>query len=717
VHATRRLALSLLSFLTLLVIAPLHASTLTWESHSTAAQSHYTLRQRGPAIVLVDDTTGRVLASAPVSETSHVVIRGAGGAHDDTLTVDVSDRLRLAGGIDYDGGAGGFDTLVLTGGSREAQKVTQLSPNAGTIDVAGITIRYDDLEPLTDTSAAVNFFFTATAGGEEINVVDGPVVGGTTQTTEINSGMSGTFELLDFANKTNVTIDTGGGSDIVTVNNPNPAAGMATMTINGGAAAETFRITPSATIPYTVTGGAPLPPGTGDILIVPLGGTTGQALSIASDANGLQGQFTFGNRQPVTFSQVETINPSDLFVTKSGAGTVDAGGNMVYTITVQNVGSNDAANISLTDNLTGSTFVSIMQTVGPTFNCTTPAPGATGTVTCTSPVLLAGTSATFGLTVRANPNLPAGSTLSNTASATSGTSEIAPSDNSATSNATVTVSADVAVTKLGPTTVAPSTPLPYTITVMNNGPSDAASVTLTDTVPAGTTFSSFAQNSGPTFSCTTPSPSATGTVNCSIATLASGATATFTLTVGTNPAIPPTITNTATVATTTTDPTPGNNSSTANTNAMVAADLAITKTPGAPSVTPGGTITYTIGVTNNGPSAATNVTITDALPAGTTFVSAIPSQGTCAGTTTVICSAGSLGSGGSMTITLAVTAPSSGPVINNATVSATETDLVPMNNTATSTVTVTSAPVPTLSEWMLYCLAAGLMLIAMLKLR
>src|SRR5207253_6475913 len=132
--------------------------------------------------------------------------------------------------------------------------VTQLSPTAGVIDVAGITIRYDNLEPLTDTSSAVNFTFTATSGGEEINVVDGPVVGGM-QTTEINSGASGTFELLDFANKTNVTINTGGGTDIVTVNNPTPAAGLTTLTVNGDTAAETFRVTPSATIPYAVNGG------------------------------------------------------------------------------------------------------------------------------------------------------------------------------------------------------------------------------------------------------------------------------------------------------------------------------------------------------------------------------------------------------------------------------------------------------------------------------
>jgi uncharacterized repeat protein (TIGR01451 family) len=50
------------------------------------------------------------------------------------------------------------------------------------------------------------------------------------------------------------------------------------------------------------------------------------------------------------------------------------------------------------------------------------------------------------------------------------------------------------------------------------------------------------------------------------------------------------------------------------------ADLAITKAAAA-TVVAGGNITYTINVTNNGTSAADNVTLTDAVPAGTTFVS------------------------------------------------------------------------------------------------
>ena len=47
-----------------------------------------------------------------------------------------------------------------------------------------------------------------------------------------------------------------------------------------------------------------------------------------------------------------------------------------------------------------------------------------------------------------------------------------------------------------------------------------------------------------------------------------------------------------------------------------------------PTPNVGDTITFTVTLTNNGPNAATSVQVTDLLPAGLTFVSATPSQGT-----------------------------------------------------------------------------------------
>jgi uncharacterized repeat protein (TIGR01451 family) len=105
----------------------------------------------------------------------------------------------------------------------------------------------------------------------------------------------------------------------------------------------------------------------------------------------------------------------------------------------------------------------------------------------------------------------------------------------------------------------------YSIQVTNQGPSDAASVTLSDAVPANTTFHSFGQLDGPTFTCTNPNEGATGTTDCTITTLARGETAVFVATYVIDTVSNGTIiSNTATASSTTSDPNTDNNSETAD---------------------------------------------------------------------------------------------------------------------------------------------------------
>src|SRR5207245_3255172 len=59
------------------------------------------------------------------------------------------------------------------------------------------------------------------------------------------------------------------------------------------------------------------------------------------------------------------------------------------------------------------------------------------------------------------------------------------------------------------------------------------------------------------------------------------------------------------------------------------ADLSITKTDNPDPVNAGATLTYTVTVTNGGPSTAANVQVTDNLPAGVTFQSASGTGWTC----------------------------------------------------------------------------------------
>lgn len=126
------------------------------------------------------------------------------------------------------------------------------------------------------------------------------------------------------------------------------------------------------------------------------------------------------------------------------------------------------------------------------------------------------------------------------------------------------------------------------------------------------------------------------------------------------------------------------------------ADLSLSKTDSPDPVIAGSPLTYTITITNGGPNAALGVVMTDALPAGTSFVSAIPTQGTCSGSSTVTCNVGTLANGASTTIMIVVNTTAAGVLTNSATVVSDIADLNTANNSATTT-TVVLSPSPRLS--------------------
>jgi len=127
--------------------------------------------------------------------------------------------------------------------------------------------------------------------------------------------------------------------------------------------------------------------------------------------------------------------------------------------------------------------------------------------------------------------------------------------------------------------------------------------------------------------------------------------------------------------------------------AVPGADLSITKTDAPDPVKSGQNLTYTIVVTNNGPSAANGVTMNDQMPKNAGFASVATTAGSCTAKPSkslVTCALGSMASGSSATITLVVKSPTRGTITNTASVSATSPpDPNTSNNTATATTTVT----------------------------
>jgi uncharacterized repeat protein (TIGR01451 family) len=119
------------------------------------------------------------------------------------------------------------------------------------------------------------------------------------------------------------------------------------------------------------------------------------------------------------------------------------------------------------------------------------------------------------------------------------------------------------------------------------------------------------------------------------------------------------------------------------------ADLVLTKSDSPDPVQQGKVLTYTITVHNNGPDAAQNVTVSDALPAGVDFVSAKPNSCQKSGNN-VSCDLGTLASGETATVTIKVRPRHSGQLSNTASVESTTADSMPTNNSDTETTTVTA---------------------------
>jgi uncharacterized repeat protein (TIGR01451 family) len=124
------------------------------------------------------------------------------------------------------------------------------------------------------------------------------------------------------------------------------------------------------------------------------------------------------------------------------------------------------------------------------------------------------------------------------------------------------------------------------------------------------------------------------------------------------------------------------------------ADLSLTKTDSPDPVRVNGTLTYTIVIRNDGPLAASSVSLTDQLPKKAGFASVTTSQGSCSAKvpkSVVTCSLGTLASAGSATVVITVRPTGPGTLTNSATVTATSPrDPSTANNTATTTTTVTN---------------------------
>ena len=409
---------------------------------------------------------------------------------------------------------------------------------------------------------------------------------------------------------------------------------------------------------------------------------------------------------------------ADISVRKTRTlATLPVGEVETFAIEVVNAGPVTTTNVSVTDTLaqlmnsgagpTGQGFISasIVANAATGVTCSNAASGANARqLSCTIatlPVCTAGVDCPV-VTVQVRPGGNAGARTNQAFAISSQTADPSLGNNTGGTTYDVEARTDVTVSKTGapnPATTGQNLTYIITASTIANGLSDAANVTITDTLPANVVFVSASPSTG---SCSTApaADSTTGPGNnqlvCNLGTITNGAQQTVTVVV--RPLTitrQTTITNTVGVTTTTTEIDTANNSATAPIPVQNPGfDLLVNKSESVDPVAVGDNTVYTIAVTNLGPSAIENVVMTDTLPpTRLSYVShTVPAGGTCSTVPTVgqiggtlTCSFPTLPAGATRNFTVTMRGVIKGVVNNNVSVSSDETLLGFDSNTANNT--------------------------------
>lgn len=377
--------------------------------------------------------------------------------------------------------------------------------------------------------------------------------------------------------------------------------------------------------PDTVTQTLTLPAGSSQVFNVTVTTPSNMAFVTGNLVNTVTAAVPAGYTEPTpennTATDTDTPAPSaDLSVTKTdGVSTYTPGLSLTYTVTLTNLGPSDAPGSSITDNKPA-------QIATWDWACTAQSSGAAG---CTD---MASSSANFSdtvdlplggtitYTVTAQINPAATGNLANTATVAtpSGITDPISANNTATDNDSVTVVADLSITKDdGVLKYIPGESVTYTITVSNtSGPSSITGAVVSDTRPS--------QVSSWTWTCGTATGGANGCDGVTDSTanftdtinLPLGSSQTYSVTAKLRSNSVGDLVNTATITLPggATDPTPENNTATDTDNADPQTDLSVTKDDGVDTYIPGDSLTYTIVVKNDGPSDANGLIVSDPIP-------------------------------------------------------------------------------------------------------
>ena len=395
---------------------------------------------------------------------------------------------------------------------------------------------------------------------------------------------------------------------------------------------------------------------------------------------------------------------ADLSIVKTVSPQVPVPGQPVtYTLTVDNDGPSTATAVTVEDvlnaALTGATVTTSAGSCDPV--------GADNTVTCTLGSL---DPAADPVTITVTATLAADytGTLSNTATVESPTPDPVAADNTDTITTPTGPNADLSIVKtVNPQAPVAGAPVTYTLTVHNDGPSTATGVIVSDPLDDALLDPSVTTTVG---SCAPIG--ADGEVNCTVGTLASGQTATITVTATVAEAATGSLTNTATVSSSLPDLDEDNNTDTVTSDLVADTDLSLVKDVSTAEALVGEDVVFTLSVSNAGPSTARDVVVTDPLPAGLR-VSGIPEADTGSCTVsgrTVTCTLNDLAAADSteIRVTATVLAAAGGESLTNtASVATSSNDRVETNDQDAAALAVAAPQVPPAARHAQPAAAAG----------
>ncbi|GIV85160.1 MAG: hypothetical protein KatS3mg052_2167 [Candidatus Roseilinea sp.] len=260
---------------------------------------------------------------------------------------------------------------------------------------------------------------------------------------------------------------------------------------------------------------------------------------------------------------------------------------------------------------------------------------------------------------------PVSGIFTNTVHVASADVDANPADNVFTITTPVTGAVNLWVKKFAtPSPALPGQDVFYVVTLKNLGSITATNVVITDVFQgSGVTFVGVAGLSAGV----SLQGSSTNGVTFTLASLSPLGTAVMIYKVNTS--LVGVITNTVTASADEAEVDPADNSATVFTlvSHLVVDKAVNTAGPLSSAVAPGGTFTYTLAVSLLGPGAASNVIVTDVLPAGVGFVSALGFGWTCSESALIVtCTRPTLSVGTAPPIQIAVTAPvTAGMVLAN----------------------------------------------------